>query len=102
MKKLLLFGLLLFLTKLNAQFCFHTPQAYAVGQAPKAIRNADFDKNGLFDLVTANSYTPTSCGVTVLLNYNPSTTAFASTTTYTLSSNSAPSDLAVADFDGDS
>ncbi|HXD94389.1 MAG TPA: VCBS repeat-containing protein, partial [Bacteroidia bacterium] len=102
MKKLLLFSLLLFLTNLNAQVCFHLPQPYSIGQGPKVIRNADFDKNGIPDLVTANSYTPSSSGVSVLLNYNASTTNFASTTTYTLTSNAAPTDLAVADFDGDS
>ena len=69
MKKLLLFSLLLCLTNVNAQMCFHLPQAYSIGQGPKAIRNADFDKNGIPDLVTANSYTPTACGVSVLLNY---------------------------------
>jgi hypothetical protein len=102
MKKLLLFSLLLCLTNVNAQMCFHLPQPYSIGQGPKAIRNADFDKNGIPDLVTANSYTPSSSGFSVLLNYNASTTNFASTTTYTLTSNAAPTDLAVADFDGDS
>src|SRR6185437_5889381 len=102
MKKLLLIVLLLCLSKVNAQICFHPPQGYTTGTMPKAIRNADFNHDGIPDLVTVNCSLTYVAGITVMMGYNPSTTNFASVTTYPLNGTSAPADLIVADFDGDS
>ncbi|MFI5141213.1 MAG: FG-GAP-like repeat-containing protein, partial [Bacteroidia bacterium] len=102
MKKLLLIGLLLCLTKVNAQICFHSPQPYPTGTQPKAMRNADFNHDGIPDFVTINCSLSYVAGITVMMGYNPTTTNFASINTYSLNANSVPADLIVADFDGDS
>ena len=102
MKKLLLIGLLLCLTNVNAQICFHPPQPYTTGTQPKVIRNADFNHDGIPDFVTVNCSLTYLAGITVMMGYNPSTTSFASVNTYPLNANSAPADILVADFDGDS
>jgi hypothetical protein len=96
MKKLLLFGLLVCLTKLNAQICLKAPQNYPVGLSPKYVRNADLDNNSIPDLVTVNTGTPS---ITVMMNYSAG--SFASINTYNISNGTSPTDLFTADFDLD-
>jgi hypothetical protein len=103
MKKILFFGLLLSLFQVKAQFCFHPMQSYPSGSSNSStLRSADFDKNGIPDFVMVKDTQSFDGRIVVYMNYNAGTQSFASTTTYNLPTGTGPTDIAVADFNGDS
>lgn len=102
MKKLLHLAIALLLANLaGAQsLCFNnTANTYSVTSGPSivSVKTTDLNNNGLPDIITADNNSTNS--LSVFLDYNGS--AFASTTTYTLSFPGATADVNVADFDGD-
>ena len=99
-KKLFVFIALICMAQLNAQICFHAPQSYTTSQSPKSVKNGDFDHNGIPDMVTVNDSLQYG-RITVLMNYNVSSTSFSSVNSYLIGSNINPSDLAIADFNAD-
>ena len=103
MKKILFFGLLLCLTKVNAQVCFNAAQTYTSALNPYSISNADFDGNGIPDIVAVSCTTSTGAAyLNVYMNYSASTASFTTSNAYPLVAYTNPIDVAVADFDGDS
>ena len=102
MKKLILLCLIICSYKLSAQICFNAPKTFAVGATAKMVRSTDFDKNGLIDMITVNDSGSGAEKITVLMNYNNSTSSFSSKLTYALGAGYSLSDIGIADFDGDS
>jgi hypothetical protein len=98
-KNLLTVFILALVLNTNAQICFNAAQNYATGVLPQVAKNADFNNDGIPDFVTVNCSLTYAASITVMMNYTAG--SFTSTSTYSLVSNSAPADLAVADFDGD-
>jgi hypothetical protein len=83
---------------------FATQETFTVGANPQSVAVADFNGDGLPDLVVTNSGTAASPGntVSVLLNKTApgaSTALFATQVTFTVGTN--PQSVAVADFNGD-
>ncbi|HTA61239.1 MAG TPA: T9SS type A sorting domain-containing protein [Bacteroidia bacterium] len=103
MKKILFIVLLICMKQLNAQVCFKAAQTdtTVLYSTAYSVRDADFDHNGIPDMVAVSCSLTYVANVTVYMNYVPSTANFSTTNSYSLTSNSSPSDLAVADFDGD-
>jgi len=107
MKKIILISLLLICVKqLNAQVCFKAAQTYTASPTNNyvySVRNADFDNNGIPDLVAVNCTTIAGVNITVYLNYSASTASFSSTSSFSLASTNSAyyCDLRVTDFDGD-
>ncbi len=106
MKKILFIILFVCVKLLNAQVCFKTAQTYTTTPTNNyvySVRNADFDNNGIPDLVAVNCSTIAGVNITVYLNYSIGTASFSSTTSFTLATSSSPyyCDLGVTDFDGD-
>src|SRR5580658_3238995 len=106
MKKILFIAILFCIKQLNAQVCFKAAQTYTASPTNYniySVRNADFDNNGIPDLVAVNCTTIAGVNIVVYLNYSASTASFSSTTSFTLTSSSSPyyCDLGVTDFDGD-
>jgi hypothetical protein len=103
MKKILFIALLICIKQLNAQVCFKAAQTYTTPSSNTAysVRDADFDHNGIPDMVAVSCSTTYIANLSVYMNYVPSTSSFSVTNTYSLTGNSSPADVAVADFDGD-
>jgi hypothetical protein len=103
MKKIVFIALLIICAKqLNAQVCINPEQTYTTSYNPYSVRNADLDHNGIPDMVAVSCTTSTgSAYLNVYMNYTASTSSFSTTNTYTLTAYSNPTDVGVADFDGD-
>jgi len=101
MKKILFITLLICVTQLNAQVCFKTAQTYTTVNAAYSVKNADFDNNGIPDMVAVSCSTTYLANLNVYMNFSAGTSNFSTTNTYTLNSTSYPVDVAVGDFDGD-
>ncbi len=78
----------------SSAIAFGDPLYYPVGDNPYCVRSADFDNDGLLDLVSANSSSGT---VSILLGNGNGT--FQEASSYT--SGSSPRDIAIADYNGD-
>ncbi|HXD94227.1 MAG TPA: FG-GAP-like repeat-containing protein [Bacteroidia bacterium] len=101
MKKLIFIALLICVTQLNAQVCFKAAQTYTTANVAYSVKNADFDNNGIPDMVAVSCSTSYLAYLNVYMNFSAGTSNFNTTNTYTLNSNSYPVDVAVGDFDGD-
>jgi VCBS repeat protein/type IX secretion system substrate protein len=106
MKKTLFIALLVCVKQLNAQVCFKAAQTYTATPTNNyvpSVRNADFDNNGIPDLVAVNCTTIVGVNITVYMNYSASSANFSSTTSFTLATTNSSffSGVGVTDFDGD-
>ena len=99
-KKIPVLTLLIGIGQLHAQNCFQTPKSFATSQSPKSVKNADFDHNGIPDMVSVTDSAQFG-RITVCMNYNVSSGSFASSNIYSIGGSINPLDLAVADFNGD-
>jgi len=101
MKKLIFIALLICIGQLNAQVCFKAAQTYTTVNTAYSVKNADFDNNGIPDMVAVSCSTSYVATLNVYMNFSAGTSNFSTTNTYTLNSNSYPVDVAVGDFDSD-
>src|ERR1700749_5087812 len=81
MKKILLIALLICIKQLNAQVCFQTMQTYTTPYYAYSVRDADFDHNGIPDMVAVSCTTGTMSSLSVYMNYVASSSSFSVTNT---------------------
>ena len=82
----------------NGDGTFGQSSSYPTGASPGGIAVGDFKNRGAVDLAIANQ---SSDSITILLNTGTGSGLFTAGTTITLPAGSAPTGIAVGDFDGD-